>query len=234
MVRRGLILALCALGAVAFAAPVAAPPTPEGAPKKVLRYAFRIAETGFDPAQITDLYSRIIAANIFEAPYQYEFLARPVRLRPNTAVGMPEHSADYRTWTVRIRPGIYFADDPAFKGQRRELTAQDYVYSFKRHYDPRWKSANLYLFENEKILGLSELRREVLASKRPFPYDREVEGIRALDRYTLQFKLAKPRPRFTTTLAASTYAAVAREVVRAAQRTGVARRRRSVEAPHWT
>ncbi len=209
------LLALCA-ACITVPAYGNEAPSP-GAQTKVLRYAFRIAETGFDPAQITDLYSRIIAANIFEAPYQYEFLARPVRLRPNTAVGMPEHSADYRTWTVRIQPGIYFADDPAFKGRKRELTAQDYVYSFKRHYDPRWKSANLYLFENEKILGLSELRREVLESKQPFPYDREVEGIRALDRYTLQFKLAEPRPRFPMQLLSdgSFVGAVAREVVEA-------------------
>ena len=43
-----------------------------GAPQKVLRYSFRVAETGFDPAQITDLYSRTIAAAIFDAPLQYE------------------------------------------------------------------------------------------------------------------------------------------------------------------
>ncbi len=38
---------------------------------KVLRYAFRIAETGFDPAQISDLYSRTIAGAIFDAPLQF-------------------------------------------------------------------------------------------------------------------------------------------------------------------
>jgi len=47
-----------------------------------------------------------------------------------------------------------------------------------------------------------------------FDYDSEIEGLRALDRYTLQFKLAAGRPRFATTLAASSvYGAVAREVV---------------------
>src|SRR5687767_8041718 len=108
--------------------------------QKVLRYAFPIAETGFDPAQITDLYSRTVAAAIFDAPLEFEFLAKPARMRPNTAAAMPEVSDDFRTFTFRIRPGIYFDDDPAFKGVKRELTAQDYVYSLKRHYDPRWKS----------------------------------------------------------------------------------------------
>ena len=31
---------------------------------RVLRYAFRVAETGFDPAQVNDLYSSTINANI--------------------------------------------------------------------------------------------------------------------------------------------------------------------------
>jgi ABC-type transport system substrate-binding protein len=183
---------------------------------KVLRYSFRIAETGFDPAQISDLYSRIVASNIFDAPLQFEFLARPVRVRPNTAVALPEISPDYRSFTLRIRAGIHFDDDPAFKGRKRELTAHDYVYSFKRHYDPRWKSPNLYVLENSKILGLSELRQDAIKNKMPFDYDREVEGIRALDRYTFRIRLAEPNPRFIYNLADGSFlGAVAREVVEA-------------------
>ncbi len=185
-----------------------------GQATKTLRYAFRIAETSFDPAQITDLYSRTAVCNIFDSPLEYAFLARPVAMRPNTAVAMPEVSDDFKTFTLRIRPGIYFADDPAFKGARRELVAQDYVYSIKRHYDPRWRSGNLYLFENARILGLSELRKELIAAKKPFDYDREVDGLKALDRYTLQIRLAEAAPRFPQLLAdASTTGAMAREVV---------------------
>ena len=181
---------------------------------KVLRYAFRVAETGFDPVQVTDLYSRILVAGIFEAPLQFDYLARPFKLRPATTTGMPEVSADFKTLTLHIKPGIYFSDDPAFKGKKRELVAEDYVYSIKRHYDPFWKSGNLYLLENAKLLGLSELRREVLKSKKPFNYDRPVEGVRALDRYTLQIKLGVPDPRFIYQLSDTGYlGAVAREVV---------------------
>jgi ABC-type transport system substrate-binding protein len=184
------------------------------APLKVLRYAFPIAETGFDPAYITDLYSRTVASAMFDAPLEFEFLAKPARMRPNTAAGMPEVSADFKTFTFRIRPGIYFADDPAFGGKRRELTAADYVYSLKRHYDPRWKSGNLYLLEADKILGLSELRSEVIAKKLPFDYDREVEGLKTLDRYTFQIKLADPKPRFLYHFADGSFTgALAREVV---------------------
>lgn len=183
---------------------------------KTLRYAFPIAETSFDPAQISDLYSRTVAAGIFDAPLEFAFMARPFTLRPNTAAAMPEVSADYRTFTLRIQPGILFDDDPAFGGRMRELTAADYVYSIKRHYDPRWKSGNLYILEGAKILGLSELRKRALEQKQPFDYDTEVEGLRALDRYTLRIVLAEPSPRFLYNLADGSFTgALAREVVEA-------------------
>jgi len=183
---------------------------------KVVRYAFPIAETSFDPAQITDLYSRTVVAGILDAPLEYTFLARPVAMRPNTLAAMPEVSADFRTFTFRVKPGIHFADDPAFKGAKRELVAADYVYSLKRHYDPKWKSGNLYLLENDKILGLSELRKEALEKKAPFDYDREVEGLKVLDRYTFQIRLADPKPRFLQHFTDGSFTgAMAREVCEA-------------------
>jgi len=87
------------------------------AQEKVLRQAFKIAETGFDPAQISDSYSKSIAGGIFDAPLEYDFGARPFKLRPATLAEMPEISADFKTITMRVKPGIYFADDPAFKGK---------------------------------------------------------------------------------------------------------------------
>jgi ABC-type transport system substrate-binding protein len=192
---------------------------PRGATRvadRVLRIAFPVAETGFDPVQSQDLYSGTVNAHIFEAPFEYDPLARPSVLRPNTAAAMPELSADYKTLTIRIRPGIYFADDPAFKGRRRELTAADFVYAWKRLFDPRWKSQNLFIVEPAQILGMNELRQAALKTRKPFDYDREVEGLRALDRYTLQLRFGIPSPRFHMSLAAAQpFGAVAREVVEA-------------------
>ena len=200
--------------AAAAAEPLKAMPDQAAQPLKVLRYAFPIAETNFDPAQISDLYSRTVAVGFFEAPLEFEFLARPVRMRPATAAAMPEVSADFTTFTFSIKPGIYFADDPAFKSRPRELTAEDYVYSIKRHYDPRWKSANLYILENARILGLSELRRKLIDEKKPFDYDTPVEGLRTLDRYRFQIRLAEPSPRFLYNFTDGSFAgALAREVV---------------------
>ena len=203
---RSLLFALSVLAALMLPAQAAAP--------KVLRYAFPTAESGFDPAQVTDLYSNTVLAHIFEAPLEYEYLAQPARMRANTAAALPDISADFRHFVFRIKPGIYFADDPAFKGQRRELTAHDYVYSLKRHYDPRWKSGKLYQLETTQIVGLSALRREVIAAKKPFDYDREIEGLRALDRYRFEVKLALPSPRFPQLFTdPGLTGAVAREVV---------------------
>lgn len=186
----------------------------QGGPPKVLRYAFPIAETGFDPAQLTDLYSRIITAHIFDGLYTYDHLARPFKIVPNVAEGMPESSEDFRTWTIRIRPGIYFQDDPAFEGKRRELVAQDFVYTIKRFADPRWKAPAWASIAELKIVGLQALRDAALKNKTPFDYDREIDGLRTLDRYTLQFRLEEGRPRFIQTFAGGDlYGAVAREVV---------------------
>ena len=179
----------------------------------VLRVLFESAETGFDPAQASDLYSNRVMAHIFEALLGYDPLAIPVRLVPLTAAAMPEASADYTVWTVRLQRGIRFADDAAFAGKPRELVADDYVYAFKRIYDPAWKSPAYSSLSEDGIVGLEEIRARSLRDKKPFDYDSVAEGLRALDRYTLQFRLAKPRPRFASTLASSTYGAVAREVV---------------------
>lgn len=64
--------------------------------QKTLRYAFRVAETGFDPAQVSDIYSRTVTAHIFEAPYAFDPLARPAKLVPLVAAEQPWVSADYK------------------------------------------------------------------------------------------------------------------------------------------
>jgi ABC-type transport system substrate-binding protein len=208
-VAAGMALALAPLAA----ATQTATPSAEQ-PKKVLRLAFRSAETSFDPAKINDLYSRTVTPHIFEALYQYDHLARPIKIKPLIADGMPAHADNYREWTVKIKPGIYFASDPAFKGVKREVTAQDFVYTYQRIADPANKSPIWGGLEATGYVGLTELRRETIAAKKPFDYDAKIEGIQALDRYTLRFKLKEPRPLFGDGLAASDLlGAQAREVV---------------------
>jgi ABC-type transport system substrate-binding protein len=123
--------------------------------EKVLRVAFNIAETNFDPAFVSDLYSNSVVHEIFESPLTYDFLARPAKLKPETAESMPEVTDDGRTYTIRLKKGIYFADDPAFGGKKRELTAADYDFALKRLMDPAVSSPNLWLIEG-RILGIEE------------------------------------------------------------------------------
>jgi len=211
MNKRTFSLALASLVTALRAAAQGAPAATE---RKVLRLAFRSAETGFDPSMISDLYSRTITPHIFEALYRYDHLARPAKVVPLTAVGLPEVSADYRTWTVHIQPGIFFASDPAFKGQRREMVAQDYVYAFQRIADPINKSQLWGWVETFGLLGLDEYRQEVIAKRTRFDYDRPIDGVHAIDRHTIQFKLKEARPRFITSIAGSDLlGAQAREVV---------------------
>jgi len=183
--------------------------------RKVLRLPLVSPETTFDPVQTnSDQNTSTVLSNILEAPLGYDYLARPARLVTTTAASLPEVSADGKQFTVRIRPGILFADDPAFKGGKRELTAADFVYAIKRFYDPKYNSSDLYVFESLKLPGLSELRERATQQRKRFDYDAEVEGVRTLDRYTFRVTLGLSNPRFIYVLADPVFSgAVAREVV---------------------
>ncbi len=190
----------------------AAASTPAADPAKVFRYAFEIAESTFDPPRVSDLYSNIVNGAMFDTPLHYAYLARPAKLKPNTLEGLPEISADGLTYTFRVRSGIHFADDPVFNGRKRELTAEDYVYSIKRVLDPKLRASQLGEIEGH-IVGSTEAIEKARKSDR-FDYDAPIEGLKALDRYTFQVKLAKPLYVFIYNFADCRIScAVAREVV---------------------
>lgn len=182
-------------------------------PNKVLRIAFPTAETGFDPCRVTDTYSNTITEAIFERLLTYDYLARPARLVPMAAEAMPEVSDEGRTYVFRIRKGIFFASDPAFKGARRELVAEDFVYSYKRFLDPKNRSQWAFMLEG-KIEGLDRLAEEAKKSGR-FDYDAKVPGLVAVDRYTLRIRLTATDYNFLYVAAHVPFGAVAREVVEA-------------------
>ena len=186
---------------------------PAADPAKVLRISFPVAETGFDPVRVSDLYSNIVNEAIFERLLTYDYLARPAKLVPMTAESLPEVTDGGRTYILHLRRGIYFAPDPAFKGQRRELTAEDYVYSFKRFADPANRAPYGFMVQG-KIVGLDE-QMEAAKKSGKFDYDATIPGLVALDKYTLRFKLTSTDFLFPYTLAHVPFGAVAREVVEA-------------------
>ena len=182
-------------------------------PQKVLRVTFQVAETGFDPVRVSDLYSGTVIEAIYDTLLTYDYLARPAKLVPNAAAALPEVADGGKTYTFRIRPGIYFSDDAAFKGVKRELTAADYAYSVKRFFDPKYRSPYAFLFEG-KIIGLDELAARAKKSGK-FDYEAAVPGIETPGRYTLRFRLNEPDLNFSHVLAFALTGAVAREAIEA-------------------
>ena len=181
--------------------------------QKVLRLSLPDI-TGLDPHQISDLYSARIVNVIFEGLYQYDYLASPAKVIPNTAAAMPEITDGGKTWTIRLQKGIRFTDDPAFKGAARELVAADYVYSIKRSLDP-----NLRVGGDPAFTALVRGAREVVDAARKsgkFDFDAPIAGLRALDAHTLQLRLTDVDYTVMDRLAQRSSYAVAREVVEAA------------------
>ena len=199
-----LLLAACALAFAAHAAD----------PAKVLRLASPDIET-LDPQQYADDPSFQVLMAIFEPLYEWDYLASPPKLAPLTAAAQPEITDGGKTWTIRIRKGIRFTDDPAFGGKARELTADDYVYSYKRWMDPNGRRGGQPILTDLVIGARSVVDAARAAGK--FDFAQPIEGLRALDRYTLQLRLAEVNyPSVRDTLAF--VPAIAHEVVEAAGR----------------
>jgi ABC-type transport system substrate-binding protein len=180
-------------------------------PAKVLRIASPDIDT-LDPQNYTDNPSFEIITAIFESAYEWDYLASPPRLVPLTAASPPEVTDDGRTWTIRLQRGIRFTDDPAFKSRARELTADDYVYSYKRWLDPNGRRGGSPILA-DLIVGARAVVDAARAGGK-FDYDRPIEGLRALDRYTLRIRLLEPNYPYVRDLL-GVVGAVAREVVEA-------------------
>ncbi|NEX61701.1 ABC transporter substrate-binding protein [Noviherbaspirillum galbum] len=205
---RGMLAACLLAGAAGATLPATAA---SADPNKVLRYIFIAPETGFDPAISRDLYSAHVVQSVFETLFSYDYLARPAKLVPLTAAELPEVSEDGKTYTIKLRKGIFFQPDPAFGSKKRELTMADYVYSYKRLFDPKLASPHTWLLEN-KVVGLDELAEQAKKTGK-FDYDAPVAGFELIDKYTLRIRLKQPDFNLGMALAHEPTSAVAREVV---------------------
>ncbi|WP_229418099.1 ABC transporter substrate-binding protein [Massilia sp. Root351] len=203
--KRALGTAVLALAA-AQAPIVAAAPGTAAAPK-VLHAFLSTGETGLDPAVASDIATLALLENLYDPLLRYDYLARPVKLQPNTLRAMPQVDQAGLTYTFQLTPGIRFTPDPAFKGKPREVTAEDYVYSLKRLYDPELKSPWLFLLEG-KLAGDGALKTR-------FSHATAIPGLQAVDKYTLRIRLSAPDPNFLYYLAMPATAVVAREVAEA-------------------
>jgi oligopeptide transport system substrate-binding protein len=178
---------------------------------KTVRVAFQVDVTGFDPQATNDSYSIYVNNALFDTMYVFDYYARPMKIVGSIAESPPEISADGLIWKIRIKKGQHFADDPAFKGKKRELVADDLVYSWKRMLDPKMLSPTLWQIDG-KLVGADELVAEAKKSG-AFDYDKPIEGLKAIDRYTVQLKLKKPDYLLTELMLNYNWAPVAREVI---------------------
>jgi ABC-type transport system substrate-binding protein len=181
-------------------------------PNKILRIASPDIET-LDPHQYNDRPSFDVLTAIFEGLYEWDYLASPAKLTPVEAAALPEITDGGKTWTMRVKPGFFFTDDPAFRGKPREVTADDFVYSLKRWLDPNLRRGGDPIVA-DLVVGAREVVDAARKGSAKFDYDRPIAGLRALDKYTIQLKLKESN--FPNIENFVTQRVVAREVVEAA------------------
>jgi len=168
-----------------------------------------------DPMGIADRHSHTAARQIYEGLYEYHYLKNNFEIYPVLANGMPEVSNKGLTYTIKLKKGVKFADDPCFKktsGKGRELTANDFIYSIKRAASSQYTKG---MFFNNiftiLVVGVDDFKKAV--EKDAANFDQEISGMKALDDYTIQFKLNKTSVYFPGILTRPNAFVVAKEAV---------------------
>ncbi len=187
----------------------------------MVRYdSYLSAVKSVDSATCTDQMSGIIQGNFYEGLYTYHYLKRPPEVIPLLAEAMPE-TADCMTYTIRIKPGVKFQRNPCFGTnadgtyKTRTVTAEDFVYAFKRVADYHVQAYLAWPLIKGRIAGLDEYHQKT----KEYPagdfsrYALDVEGIKAIDELTLEIRLAAPFPQLIYLLALHNYAPIPFEAV---------------------
>jgi len=189
---------------------------------KIVAYSTYGAKVrSLDPATCGDTMSAAVQGNVYESLYGYHYLQRPVTLIPVLAEGMPEVSADGLTYTLKIRQGVKYCRNECFgRGEdgapkTRELVAGDFVLAFKRIIDYHITTTMAFAFIEDKLVGVKEFRDRTRAyDPGDFSrYELPLEGVKAVDDHTLQFRLTVPFPQLLYVLAIDNYAPIPREVI---------------------
>ncbi|MBC6612167.1 ABC transporter substrate-binding protein [Hymenobacter sp. BT507] len=120
--------------------------------RRVFRYNQPEALTSLDPAFANK------QANIWAVTQLYNgLLELDDSLKPGPALARRyQISPDGKTYTFTLRPGVHFHDSEVFAGGKgRAVTAQDFVYSFRRLFDPATASPGGWIFRG-KVLENSQ------------------------------------------------------------------------------
>ena len=168
---------------------------------------------GVDPITISDRHSHEVARQIYDGLYEYNYVKTSFQLYPVLAEGMPEISNNGLTYTIKLKQGVHFSDDPCFKqsgGKGRELTADDVVYSIKRSIiTPETQRMFFAMALTEILVGGEEFQKQATNGS----IDKELPGLKVLDKYTVQFNLKKTPEYFPVILMRPNAFIVPREAV---------------------
>jgi oligopeptide transport system substrate-binding protein len=159
-----------------------------------------------EPAMAVSVYEERLIRQIYETLYEFHYLKEPYEMIPLLAENMPDISSDGLTYTIKIRKGIKFADDPCFKatkGKGRDVDARDFAYSMKYFAaSPPFNKAYFMYY----IDGLVDYREKAKSAYKKgqtlvqFIKNNEVQGIKVEDEYTVKIKLTQPCPYFLETI----------------------------------
>jgi oligopeptide transport system substrate-binding protein len=142
-----------------------------------------------DPATAYSDDSLFVSAQVLEPLYQYHYLKRPYEIQPLLADGLPQIKNKGMLITVKIKKGIFYHPHDAFKGQPRELIAEDFVTQFKRLSLNSLQSPGRGLFEGI-VDGFDDYSRLVGDNWEKI-HSTKLRGVTAIDRYTLEIRLKK-------------------------------------------
>ncbi len=159
---------------------------------KTLNLALSSEVSTIDPANSYDGVSGQIVYQTLEPLYEYDYIKRPYTLKPLLADGFPTISKDKKKYTFKIKPGIFYNDNPCFGGKKRSLRAQDFINQIKRLAFLPTKSSGFWLFQG-KIVGIDKFREMAGTDFEKFK-TLEVEGLKVINEYSFSIELLKPYP----------------------------------------
>ena len=144
-----------------------------------------------DPALTTDIYSVTVIQQLFDGLVQFD---KDLNVIPAIAKSW-KISPDGLTYTFYLRKGVKFHNG-------REVTADDFVYSFTRIIDPKNKAPSAHLME--KVLGFKEFQDGKV---------NYVRGLKSIDKFTFELKLSEPFSPLISALGTYHFKVIPREAV---------------------
>ena len=146
----------------------------------------------FDPAIAFNDDSLSVVGQSLDTLYQYHYLKRPYEIIPSLAEGMPVISNHGKRYIIKIKKNIFYSDKTPFFSTRRELEAKDFELQIKRLAFKPIKSVGASLFSG-KVVGFDRFANKVENSFEKM-ISHKIEGVKVLDKYTLQIDLVRPEP----------------------------------------